>query len=129
MHKLSFFYFRSKFVPRPALPKYKMFKIINYNISNCMDFNYLSLNHSLPWRMWHSIFIFKSFFFKKNIASKFNYVFLWCNTMHLEHSQQWRQNFSYLATPKVILSILATHMLQQWIYFNFQYNKIIYTSQ
>ena len=43
----------------------------------------------------------------------------------LEHSQQWRQNFSYLATQKVTLSILPTHMLQQWFYFNFQHNKII----
>ena len=51
------------------------------------------------------------------------------NFNSLEHSQQWRQNFSYLTTPKVTLSILPTPMLQQWIYFNFQYNKIIYTSQ
>ena len=46
----------------------------------------------------------------------------------LEHPQQWIYNFSYLAPIKVTLSILPTHMLQQWIYFRFQYNKIILAS-
>ena len=40
-------------------------------------------------------------------------------TDDLEHPQQWIYNFSYLTPITVTLSILPTHMLQQWIYFNF----------